>query len=256
MEVSITEDSIAQLEKNVALAKENLEQLKKGQDIQVPVSSTIDYSAVQSDLSRAEARRDRMEELFKMGAISRVKRDEALKDYEAAKARASAVQPQTTYQTIHKDTAPEILESAALSVRQAEAALKRAKEDAAATDITAPIDGTFYLANVNTESDIKAGERLFNIGDSTNMWIEARLTDDVIQKLYLGQLVSYEIDGKNFSGTITEIEEPITEETPKEAQPTDGGNTEEDNDGKRVVKISLTDDEIKKPGTSVVVTIQ
>lgn len=254
VEVAVTEDTIKQLEQNVNLAKENLEQLKKGQDIQMPVAPTVDLSAANADLSRAEARKDRMEELFKMGAISKIKRDEAVEDYNAAKARATAATP-PEFKTVHKDTPPEIIESAELNVRQAEAALKRAKDDASATEITSPIDGTFYLANIEEGSEIHAGERLFNIGDAGNMWVEARVDDKTIEKLHLGQFVSYEINGKKFSGTIIEIEEEIKTENTVE-QATEGDITKiEGDDGKRAVKISLSDEASvgQKPGKNVIV---
>ena len=257
VEVAVTEDTIKQLEQNVALAKENLEQLKKGQDIKVPVSTGVDLSAANADLARAESRKNRMEELFKMGAISKVQRNEAVADYEAAKARATA-SAQTSYQTLHKDTAPEILESAALNVRQAEAALKRAKEDASATEITSPIDGAFYLANVEEGSEIHAGERLFNIGDATNMWIEARLTPEALSKIHLGELVTYEINGKKLSGTVTEIEEEIASDE-NALQATEGvAPNVEGSDGKRAVKISLADEALEnlKPGATVSVTFR
>ena len=255
VEVAVTEDTIKQLEQNVTLAKENLEQLKKGRDIQIPVAPTVDVTAANADLSRAEARKDRMEELFKMGAISKVKRDEAIADYNAAKDRATAARP-PEFKTVHKDTPPEIIESAKLNVRQAEAAVKRAREDASATEITSPIDGTFYLANIEEGSEIHAGERLFNIGDAGNMWIEARVDGKKIEKLYLGQFVTYEIDGKKFSGTITEIEEEVKSENPEEKMATEGEAPKiEGDDGKRAVKISLSEEASvgQKPGANVIV---
>ena len=255
VEVAVTEDTIKQLEQNVALAKENLEQLKRGQDIQVPVAPTVDLTAANADLSRAEARKDRMEELFKMGAISKVKRDEAVEDYNAAKARATAATP-PEFKTVHKDTPPEIIESAELNVRQSEAAVKRAKEDASATEITSPINGTFYLANVESGSEIHAGDRLFNIGDAGNMWIEARVDNHAIGKLYLGQFVTYEIDGKKFSGTVTEIEEEVKSENTEEKAATEGEAPKiEGDDGKRAVKISLSEEASvgQKPGANVIV---
>lgn len=259
VEVAVTEDTIKQLEQNVTLAKENLEHLKKGQDIQVPVAPKVDLNVANGDLSRAEARKDRMEELFKMGAISKVQLDEALKDYEAAKSRATTVAKPMEFKTIHRDTPPEILESAELSVRQAEAAVKRAREDAAATEITSPIDGTFYLANVEEGSEIHAGERLFNIGDAGNLWVEARVAVDDLEKIYLGQLVTYDINGKKYLGTVVDIEPEVEEKANPESSPqniaTEGTvSTVEGDDGKRGVKISLSDEAAsgQKPGVNVI----
>ena len=254
IEVNITAESLEQLEKNVELAKQNLEELKKGQDITVPVVSTVDFSGAQADLARAEARKNRMEELFQMGAISAVKRDEAVSDYEAAKARASTVTTSQTYKTVHQATSPEILENANLAVRQAEIAFKRAKEDATATEIVSPIDGAFYRENAETGSEVQAGMRLFNIGDPTSMWIEARVKKDDTAKLRLGAPVSYEIDGKQFTGTIMEIEAEVEA---AEQVATDGNAPSGEDDNKRVVKISLSGDgAAKKPGTPATVTFK
>ncbi|MBR3621781.1 MAG: HlyD family efflux transporter periplasmic adaptor subunit [Selenomonadaceae bacterium] len=255
IEVSVTEETLNQLKQNVELANKNLEELKKGHDVVVPVSGGGDYSGAQADLSRAEARKDRMEELFKMGAISQVKRDEAVSDYEAAKARASAVQPQT-YQTVHHAASPEVIENAALAVRQAELALKRAKDDAAATEILSPVDGAFFKENAETGGEVQAGMRLFNIGDAANMWIEARLSPDDIKKIRLGGLVAYKIEGEEYTGTVLDIEEPA-EKTEAEPQAMEGGAPQEETDGKRVVKISLSEKvTAKKPGTPVEATFK
>ncbi|MBO6177787.1 MAG: HlyD family efflux transporter periplasmic adaptor subunit [Selenomonadaceae bacterium] len=250
IEVSVTEETLNQLKQNVELANKNLEELKKGHDVVVPVSGGGDYSGAQADLSRAEARKDRMEELYKMGAISQVKRNEAVADYEAAKARAAAVRPQT-YQTVHHSTSPEIIENAALAVRQAEMALKRAREDAAATEILSPVDGAFFKESAEVGVEVQAGMRLFNIGDAANMWIEARLSPEDIKKIRMGGLVSYKIAGEEYTGTVTEIEESA-EQTESEPKAMEGGAPQEETDGKRVVKISLNEKvTTKKPGTPV-----
>ena len=192
--VSVTEEQIQQLQQNLELAKSNLAEIQKGQTITTPiVTGGSSNLTAQADLSRAEARMNRMNELFAMGAISAVKRDEAAADYAAAQAAASAASaPNVTYQTTVQPSSPEVIKSAEIQVRQAEAALANAKQDSQATEILAPVAGTIYFTELQEGSDVRAGQTIMNIGDAGNIWVEARVTPDQKQKIRLGQ---FAVDG-------------------------------------------------------------
>ncbi len=232
VEVSITEDDVAQLEQNLELAKQNLEQLKKGQTVTVPVVNPAAATGG-AELAAAEARLKRMNDLFEMGAISKVKRDEAASQYEAAKSVGSV--PSVTYETKTEPTPPETLAAAEIIVRQSEAALANAKSDRASTEITAPVAGTVHLSDKKAGDELKAGDTLMVISDAENLWIEAILDEGQKKKVKPGQFVSYEIDGHKLNGTVTSVEEPQeAEETA-----TDGGAPESIGEGKAIAKISL-----------------
>lgn len=231
IEVSITDEDLANLEQNLELAKQNLAEIKKGRTVTVPVVNA-GSAAGGANLAQAEARYNRMKELFEMGAISAMKRDEAAAEYETAKSAAQT--PAVTYETRVEQAGPETIEAAELAVRQAEIALKNAKEDAQATTITAPVAGTMHIAEFAAGSEVKAGDTLFYIGDAESVWIEARVNDSQKERLKLGQLAVCEIDGRELKGTVAEIETKTDE-----ADETATEGTQQTDDGKSAVKISL-----------------
>ena len=222
IKVNITDDQLQQLQQTVDLAKQNLEQLKAGSTVSQPsaapapvVRVPTDNSAARAEAAQARARLNRMNQLFEMGAISAVKRDQAEADYNAAEAAASSAPsvtvqstPSASYHTSIQPTSPEVLKQAELQVKQAEAALETAKQDAQATDIVAPVAGTVYYTDTAVGSDVKAGQTIVNIGDAGNIWLEASVTRSQKDKARLGQFVSYVIDGHNLQGTILDIIDP------------------------------------------------
>ena len=252
IKVNITDEQLQQLQQTVDLAKQNLEQLKAGTMVSQPaaapapvVSAPADNSAARAEASRARARLNRMNQLFEMGAISAVKRDEAEADYNAAEAAASAAPavsvPSTSAASFHtsvQPTSPEVLKQAELQVKQAEAALETAKQDAQATDIVAPVAGTVYYTDAVAGSDVKAGQTIVNIGDAGNIWLEASVTRNQKNKARLGQFVSYTIDGHNLQGTILDIIDPQDAPQPEPAdsaaddQQTDASAAQSDNGNK------------------------
>ena len=240
LEVAITEEEIRQLEDTVQLAKDNYAELQLGQTVTVPVQRervvyppappTVHYSSGSaSSLARLEERANRMAELFDMGAVSAVERDKARAAYESALAESqsatyeySAVpQPIIEYYTEYveefRPTPPEVLAGAEQAIRQAELSLNVARQEARETDVIAPVSGTIYYS-VEVDQDLSAGESVAGVGDSRELWIEAEVTEEIFNKIPLGKLVSYSIDGRELFGTVIEkirpnVEQPA-EETP------------------------------------------
>lgn len=217
----VTDEQVQQLEQNLALAKQSLEQLQKGGVVSAPSAVTVPVPAApqvdagaQQRAAQALSRMQRMNELFSMGAVSAVKRDEAAAEYASAQAAASSAPASTPSVTTVPQTStpaamnPEVIKQAELQVKQAEAALNNAKEDQQATDILAPVAGTVYYTDVAEGDDLKAGQTVVNIGDADNVWLEAKLNPDQAKKVRLGQFASYTIEGHELQGTIQDIQNP------------------------------------------------
>lgn len=231
LEVSVTEEQLAQLENSVQQAKDNYEQLQQGHWVKVEVRKPVPKTVVRpqtqrravsssssADLAALAERKDRMEKLYEMGAISRVQRDAAVAEYEMAQASSSTttyeevegepiVDTEIEYVTEYVDqfqpTPPEILEGAQLAIKQAEMSLNTARQEALQTAVIAPVSGTIYY-DVANDQEIKAGAPVAKIGDSQELWLEAEVTEDQFYRLALGKLVSYTIDGQIFNGTVIE----------------------------------------------------
>lgn len=223
---TVTDEQIANLEQTVALSQRNLDEIKKGQTVTVavpspapaPAASAPRSSGSSQSVASAESRMNRMNELFEMGAISAVQRDAAVSAYHAAVAAASSSAPAASapssspavrYQTTTQPPDPKAVQNAELQLKQAQAALDNAKQDAAETDIVAPVAGTVYYAQgIDEGSTVKAGETVASVGNADDIWVEAKVSPDKAAKIRLGQFVSYEIDGHQLQGSVQDIQQP------------------------------------------------
>ena len=233
-------DVIANLEQTVALSQRNLDEIKKGQTVTVavpspapaPAASAPRSSGSSQSVASAESRMNRMNELFEMGAISAVQRDAAVSAYHAAVAAASSSAPAAAapsssapavrYQTTTQPPDPKAVQNAELQLKQAQAALDNAKQDAAETDIVAPVAGTVYYApGIDEGSSVKAGETVASVGNADDIWIEAKVSPDKAAKIRLGQFVSYEIEGHQLQGSVQDIQQPVKKDDQASADSAD-----------------------------------
>ena len=236
---TVTDEQIANLEQTVALSQRNLDEIKKGQTVTVavpspapaPAASAPRSSGSSQSVASAESRMNRMNELFEMGAISAVQRDAAVSAYHAAVAAASSSAPAASapssspavrYQTTIQPPDPKAVQNAELQLKQAQAALDNAKQDAAETDIVAPVAGTVYYAQgIDEGSTVKAGETVASVGNADDIWIEAKVSPDKAAKIRLGQFVSYEIEGHQLQGSVQDIQQPVKKDDQASADSAD-----------------------------------
>lgn len=236
---TVTDEQIANLEQTVALSQRNLDEIKKGQTVTVavpspapaPAASAPRSSGSSQSVASAESRMNRMNELFEMGAISAVQRDAAVSAYHAAVAAASSSAPAAApsssapavrYQTTTQPPDPKAVQNAELQLKQAQAALDNAKQDAAETDIVAPVAGTVYYAQgIDEGSTVKAGETVASVGNADDIWIEAKVSPDKAAKIRLGQFVSYEIEGHQLQGSVQDIQQPVKKDDQASADSAD-----------------------------------
>lgn len=250
IKVNVTEEQLKQLQQTVELTQKNLDQLKQGITVRTPrvVSASASASAGASagEVERARSRMERMNQLYEMGAVSAVKRDEAAAAYQAAVAAGSAsasYDSNVVYDTTVQAASPEAIKKAELQLRQAQAALERAKGSAAATEITAPVDGTVYIGELAEGMEVQAGQVLANVGNSDSMWIEAYLEPEQQDSVRLGQVADYYVDRKKYEGLVMEINQPVEDEQQEAAGNTEGSYGEAAS-GKLVVRISISPEDV------------
>lgn len=238
VKVNVTDEQIKQLQQTVELSQRNLEQVKKGVTVQTPrMVSQPASGASSAEVERARSRMERMNQLYEMGAISAVKRDQAAAEYQSiAASAASASQSAVTYDTTVQAANPETIKRAELQVKQAQAALDKAKGAGAATEITAPVDGVVHLGDIAQGTEVQAGQAVASIGSSDEMWIEVYPTQEQLDKIRLGQAVDYYVDREKYHGLVVDIIEPEVEEQEQQAN-TEGQQVEEN---KPIVKISIS----------------
>ncbi|SFT34889.1 membrane fusion protein, multidrug efflux system [Selenomonas sp. GACV-9] len=241
VETNITDEEIQQLQQNLDLSKQSLEQLKKGTTMTVPAAAAVPQvdSGAQQRAAQAYSRLQRMNELFSMGAISAVKRDEAAAAYAAAKAAASS-QPaySAPAQTTTVPVDPEIIKQAEAQVKQAEAALANAKQDQQSTEILAPAAGTVLIVDgMANDAEVKANQVIVNIMDAGDAWVEAHVTSEQAKNIRLGQFAEYEVDGHKLQGSVKDVADAsdAADDNADQSNASDG-------DGRLTVRISIPSD--------------
>ena len=259
IKVKVSDEQIKQLEQSLDLAKKHYTEVLAGTTVAKPVNggTAVDAGASQADVDRAAKTRDRMQQLYAIGAISAVRYQQAEAQYEAVAAAAGGSQESApSYESVSTPSSPEAIKAAQTQINQAQLALDTAKKNMEATEITAPIAGTLYYTEAKAGTDIAEGQPIFNIGDAANIWLELSLTKEQKDAVRLGQFVSYTIDGKDMQGTVLDIEEP------KAAEQSDAGATENapaaDAGADTVkVKVSLPSDvsDDIKPGVAAIARI-
>lgn len=244
----ITDDDLANLEQTVALSQRNLDEVKKGQTVTVAVPSAAPAPAASAprrssgggssqSAAAAESRMNRMQELYEMGAVSARERDAAVAAYHAAQSSASSSSyaapaassstsaPAVTYQTTTQPADPKAVQAAELQLKQAQAALDNAKQDAAETDIVAPVAGTVYYADgIDEGGEVKAGQTIASVGNAEDIWVEARVSSEKAPNIRLGQFVSYEIDGHKLQGSVQDIQHPSKKDDSDSANGANGSD--------------------------------
>ncbi len=150
-----------------------------------------------ADLLKAEANFKQQNELNDKGVISKMDFITAKSNYEAAQASFNA----SNYQ-----------------VQNAEAQLRRAKEELQQTIIRAPMDGTVSQLNVkNGETVVGSsqmqGTDLMHIARMGQMQVEVNVNENDIVNVEDGDTTRIEVDaypGKKFNGVVTEIANSAT----------------------------------------------
>ena len=94
-----------------------------------------------------------------------------------------------------------------------------AKQEARENNVIAPVSGTIYYG-VEVDDEIVAGDSVSRIGDSRELWLEVEVTEEIFNKIPLGKLATYTIDGKELSGTVIEKIKPnVTEKVEEPSEP-------------------------------------
>ena len=166
-----------------------------------------------ANLNNAEKTYQRMSKLYADDAISTTQRDYAEAAYLMAKEGWKAAREATNsagqkLDLVVSGSREEDIRATAAQVKQAEATLEAANLNNEYTDILSPVDGVIALKNVNSGEVVTAGQTLFSVVDSKDLWLNARIEETKIGKIKTGQKADYTIDGypgRTFTGKVYEI---------------------------------------------------
>ena len=196
----VSDEELLRLQKNADLARMNLAQIQSGF---IDTSSNQSPEA-QEGLEAARRRMERMNELYEMGAVSAAKRNEAAAAYEQEKAALGSVQAV-------RRADPKAVQAAEEQLKKAELALEKAR-NTGITELYAQRTGIISKVSVKAGDILAAGDDILALNITDHCWIEARLSEEEARRVYLGQIVRYEINGLHLEGTVEEITDIVTEQ--------------------------------------------
>ncbi len=174
-------------------------------------AASIEYDKVNAqvpDLPMYKHTYERALAMSKEGVVSKQSLDDAEQKYVAdANTRDKAVAQ------ISVDTSK--LRQAQAQVAQNQASLKQLEEELGYTTITSPMDGTILSRDVEIGDAVSSilvlgstATLVMTIGDTTRVYVQGKVDESDIGKVYLGQAARIKIESfkdKTFSGKVTKI---------------------------------------------------
>jgi len=173
--VGTVKASIHTIDEQIAAAKITLKRTE--QDLVRYTNLINDHSITQQQFEQAQAAKETAE---KQVAIL-----EGQKQQAAQQTNAVAVQSTATAQQI---------ETAGTNIHQREVDVEAAKLNLSYTVIVAPEDGLVSKVNVNAGQFVNAGQALFSIVHSENIWVVANFKETQLNKMTEGQKVIIKAD--------------------------------------------------------------
>ncbi len=169
---------------------------------------------------------DNTKKLYDVGASSKIELDQAELSYKNMKSQVDALelqlaQAKESYKLTKEKTIAESQKSADIGIAQAQAsansaslAVQSASKNLKDVSPTAPISGVVSLKNVVTDQMVGGGSAAYQISNIDEVVATINVTENVINKLNVGQEVDLYIKSldKKVKGKITEVN-PVATQT-------------------------------------------
>lgn len=150
--------------------------------------------------------------LFDLGAASQVEVDQAQQTLNSAQANIDAAQASLNAAQTGVSSAQAGVSTAQVGVANAEAGVNAARVGIASAEyqlslysLTAPISGVVEEVNLTENNLGSSGSVAFVISNNSNKTVTFYVTDLARSTFAVGQSVSVEMNGRHYSGSVTEI---------------------------------------------------
>lgn len=201
---------VEQAEAALATAKSNLNNARATTDAAKANVNTVQASvktidaqidAAKVTLWRATQDFERYSNLIKDHSITQQQFEQAQAAKESAEkqvaileAQKQQAQQQTNAANVQSNATGQQIDIAGTNIRQREADVDAAKLNLSYTVVTAPQDGLVSKVNVRTGQFVQAGQALFSIVHSDNVWVVANFKETQLNKMTEGQKVIVHVD--------------------------------------------------------------
>ncbi len=182
-------------------------------------------ATAQEGLALVETTYENTKKLYDVGAVSKIELDQAELNYTQTKAQVDALelqlsQAKSSYDLTKNQLVAESQKTAELGVQQAQAgadsaalAVQSASKNLKDVSPTSPISGVVSAKNVVEDQMVGAGSATYTISNIDDVKATINVTENIINKLAVGQEVDVYIKAldKKVKGTITEINPVATQ---------------------------------------------
>ncbi|WP_243372450.1 HlyD family efflux transporter periplasmic adaptor subunit [Geotalea sp. SG265] len=209
---------VARLEAERSVMQASLAELEAG-------SRREEVAQAQAAVVRAEAEANRLDKeyvrdkaLFAREVISQRQLDASRAAFETS--RAASREAREAFALVRKGPRRERIEQAKGRLREAEAALAQAQTRLGYATLTAPINGLVLSKHAEPGELVAAGSPIVTLGDITDTWLRAYISETDLGRVKVGQPVLVKVDtypGRSYRGRVTFIS-PEAEFTPKNVQ--------------------------------------
>jgi len=164
---------------------------------------TIDaqIEAARVNLWRATQDHERYANLVKDHSITQQQYEQALAAKQTAEKQVSILeeqkkqaQQQTNAVSVQSNATASQIDVAGATIHQRQVDIDAAKLNLSYTVITAPQDGLVSKVNVQTGQFVQAGQPVFSVVHSENLWVIANFKETQLDKMKEGQKVTIKVD--------------------------------------------------------------
>lgn len=198
--------AVEQARRNVEIASANLENILKGarpQEI-AQAEQAVNQAKIQLDVAKTNY--ERFEKLYQAEAVSKQQYDQALSQYELAK--AAYVSTQEKLDLLKAGATEETISSARAQVGLAQANLKAAEAKLADTIIKSPITGRVAFVKYEVGEFVMQGTPVVEVIDDQKMVVNLNVSEEVVNKVKLKDHITVMVPAlgnHEFNGEIVEI---------------------------------------------------
>jgi len=222
LDTSEIEAEVAQHRATVARAEAQLRELLAGSRLQEIEEAHANLQQAEDNLTLARDDWNRLDNLFKEGAISAQERDRARNRVEIALSQVKAAQER--YQMIRIGPRQEVIEAASHERDRAKATLGMAQVRLRDSTILAPLAAIVLTKRAEQGEVVNPGFPIVILIDPDDLWLRVYIPESEIGLVGIGQAAAVTVDSfpnRRFEGKVIEISSkaeftPRTVQTKKE----------------------------------------